>query len=151
MIITSIFFVCKGPRQASLPDARGFLPDDRLRMRGNVVQKVPGNRFQDPGVRLKERDKVKGSKFKAGDKVEATIDSVAFGGHGVARIGEMVLFAPFTVDQDVAEIRITEIRKNYLRGKLERILVPSPWRDARSRSSVPSTWSRRMNQGPSSL
>jgi tRNA/tmRNA/rRNA uracil-C5-methylase (TrmA/RlmC/RlmD family) len=99
-------------------------------MRGNVVQKVPGNRFQDPGVRLKERDKVKGSKFKAGDKVEATIDSVAFGGHGVARIGEMVLFAPFTVDQDVAEIRITEIRKNYLRGKLERILVPSPWRDA---------------------
>ncbi len=67
-------------------------------------------------------------KFKTGEKVEITIESVAFGGHGVARVGDMVLFVPFTVDGDEAEIRITEVKKTFLRGKLERLLKPAPHR-----------------------
>ena len=50
---------------------------------------------------------------------------MAFGGDGVARISDLVLFVPFTVDGDEAEVEITEIRKRYARGRLVRIIAPS--------------------------
>jgi tRNA/tmRNA/rRNA uracil-C5-methylase (TrmA/RlmC/RlmD family) len=68
------------------------------------------------------------SRFKIGEKVEAKIESVAFGGDGVARVRDMVLFVPFTVDGDTAMVRITDVKKTFLRGKLEKIVTPSPWR-----------------------
>jgi tRNA/tmRNA/rRNA uracil-C5-methylase (TrmA/RlmC/RlmD family) len=66
--------------------------------------------------------------FRVGDKVEAEIESVAFGGDGVARVRDMVLFVPFTVDGDTAVVRITDVKKTFLRGKLEKLVTPSPWR-----------------------
>jgi len=80
------------------------------------------------GERIKQF--AQGARHRVGEKVKALIESVAFGGEGVARLDEMVLFVPFTVDQDVAEIKITEVRKNYLKGKLEKLLVSSPQREA---------------------
>jgi len=67
-------------------------------------------------------------KFRIGNSVEAEIESVAFGGDGVARVRDMVLFVPFTVDGDTAVVRITDVKKTFLRGKLEKLVTPSPWR-----------------------
>jgi 23S rRNA (uracil1939-C5)-methyltransferase len=66
--------------------------------------------------------------IKVGDIVEATIHTVAFGGDGIGRIDNMVVFVPFTVDGDVVDVEIKKIRKNYLRGKIKSILLPSPKR-----------------------
>jgi 23S rRNA (uracil1939-C5)-methyltransferase len=63
--------------------------------------------------------------FKVGDRVRTGIEDVAFGGDGVARISDLVLFVPFTVDEDEAEVEITEVRKRYARGRLVRITAPS--------------------------
>lgn len=66
-----------------------------------------------------------GGWFKVGDRVECEIGDVAFGGDGVGRVSDGVVFVPFTVDGDRAEIEVTEVRKRYARGRLFRIIAPS--------------------------
>lgn len=66
--------------------------------------------------------------LKVGDIIETRIDTVAFGGDGVGRIDNMVIFVPFTVDGDVVEVEITGVKKKYLRGEIRKMLVPSPQR-----------------------
>ncbi len=70
--------------------------------------------------------------MKIGDPVETVIGDVAFGGDGVGRVSDLVLFVPFTVDGDVVEVQITEVKKRYARGRLVRIVHPSPHRVAPS-------------------
>lgn len=69
-----------------------------------------------------------GASFKVGDRVKTRIGDVAFGGDGVGRVSDLVLFVPLTVGGDEAEIEITEVRRRYARGRLVRIDVPSPSR-----------------------
>jgi 23S rRNA (uracil1939-C5)-methyltransferase len=69
-----------------------------------------------------------GALCKVGDRVGTGIGDVAFGGDGVGRVSDLVLFVPFTVDGDEAEVEITEVRKRYARGRVVRIISPSPGR-----------------------
>ena len=71
-----------------------------------------------------------GAVLKIGDRVRTVIGDVAFGGDGVGRVDDLVLFVPFTVDGDEAEVEITEVKKRYARGSLVRIIAPSAtgWR-----------------------
>lgn len=64
--------------------------------------------------------------MRPGDQIELRIDSVAFGGDGVGRCRQQVVFVPFTVDGDEALVRITEVKKRFVRGRLEQLLQPSP-------------------------
>jgi 23S rRNA (uracil1939-C5)-methyltransferase len=73
-----------------------------------------------------------GAAVKIGDCVRTMIGDVAFGGDGVGRVSDLVLFVPFTVDGDEAEVRITEVKKRYARGKSIRIVTPSTHRVAPS-------------------
>ncbi|MCE5262349.1 MAG: class I SAM-dependent RNA methyltransferase [Deltaproteobacteria bacterium] len=66
-----------------------------------------------------------GTWLKVGDRAEIEIVDVAFGGDGVGRVADGVLFVPFTVDGDTMEIEVTEVRKRYARGRLCRIITPS--------------------------
>ena len=68
--------------------------------------------------------------MKIGDRVGTQIGDVAFGGDGVGRVGDRVLFVPFTVDGDEVEVEITEVKKRYGRGRLLRIVSPSVHRVA---------------------
>ncbi len=63
--------------------------------------------------------------LKTGDRVRTGIEDVAFGGDGVAKVSDLVLFVPFTVDGDEAEVDITGTRRRYARGRLVRIIAPS--------------------------
>src|SRR6478609_6678252 len=61
-----------------------------------------------------------------GDKLTLTISDIAFGGEGVARVGEFVIFVPFVGMGEEVEAEITEIKKNFGRARLLRVLKPSP-------------------------
>ncbi len=68
--------------------------------------------------------------MKIGDRVRTVIGDVAFGGDGVGRVSDLVLFVPFTIDGDEAEVEITGVKKRYVRGRLIRIITPSACRVA---------------------
>lgn len=61
-----------------------------------------------------------------GQKHTVTIEDLAFGGEGVARVGEFVLFVPFVITGESVEIEVTEVKKTFGRAKLLRVLTPSP-------------------------
>ena len=63
-----------------------------------------------------------------GRNVRAIIGSMAFKGYGVARVEGKVVFVPYSVTGDEAWIEIVEEKKNYAWARLERLIVPSPWR-----------------------
>jgi tRNA/tmRNA/rRNA uracil-C5-methylase (TrmA/RlmC/RlmD family) len=64
--------------------------------------------------------------LRAGEVIEVVVDTIAFGGDGVGRVGPLVVFIPFTAPGDVVEARIVQVRKNYLRGEAVRVISASP-------------------------
>jgi tRNA/tmRNA/rRNA uracil-C5-methylase (TrmA/RlmC/RlmD family) len=63
-----------------------------------------------------------------GQRVTVRIHDVAFGGDGVGKHGELVVFVPFTALGEEVEVEITEVKKNFARGKVARVITPSPQR-----------------------
>ena len=63
--------------------------------------------------------------LKLGDKISLTINDTAFGGEGVGRHDELVVFVPFVIGGEIVEVEITELKKNFARAKLLQILAPS--------------------------
>ena len=68
--------------------------------------------------------------LKLGDKINLTIHDLAFGGEGVGRIDEFVVFVPFVITGETVEAEITEVKKNFARAKLLRVVTASPERVA---------------------
>jgi len=62
------------------------------------------------------------------DRIIIKIDSVAFGGEGVGRIGDVVAFVPLSAPGDELEIEITQVKKRFVRGKIIKIIRLSPHR-----------------------
>jgi tRNA/tmRNA/rRNA uracil-C5-methylase (TrmA/RlmC/RlmD family) len=67
---------------------------------------------------------------KIGDKLTLTIHDIAFGGEGVGRIDDFVVFVPFVIVGETVEAEITEVKKNFARAKLLRVEKASPERVA---------------------
>src|ERR1700741_3374808 len=63
-----------------------------------------------------------------GDKISLAVHDIAFGGEGVARLDDFVIFVPFVLVGEAVEVEITEIKKRFARAKLIRVLQPSPER-----------------------
>jgi tRNA/tmRNA/rRNA uracil-C5-methylase (TrmA/RlmC/RlmD family) len=61
----------------------------------------------------------------AGDKLTLTIGDLAFGGEGVARDENFVVFVPFVAPGEVVEVEVTEVKKRFARARLLRVLSPS--------------------------
>jgi len=66
--------------------------------------------------------------LKLGERLEMTIEGVAFGGSGIGRVRDLVVFIPFAVDGDLLEIEVSMVRRTYALGRICRILKPSPYR-----------------------
>ena len=64
----------------------------------------------------------------AGDKLVLKIDDIAFGGEGVGRAEDFVVFVPFVHVGEVVEAEVIEVSKRFSRAKLLRIIEPSPER-----------------------
>ncbi len=69
-----------------------------------------------------------GVSLKLGDKISLTIHDLAFGGEGVGRSEELVVFVPFVIVGETVEVEITELKKNFARARLVRVITPSPER-----------------------
>jgi len=63
------------------------------------------------------------------DHITIKIESIAFGGHGVGRIDNFVVFVPFAAPDDELEVEIVELKKKFARGRILKISKPSPLRD----------------------
>ncbi|HWF18477.1 MAG TPA: TRAM domain-containing protein [Verrucomicrobiae bacterium] len=63
-----------------------------------------------------------------GARCTITIQDIAFGGEGVGRIDDFVVFVPFVLVDEVVEVEITEVKKRFARGRLLNVLTPSPER-----------------------
>jgi tRNA/tmRNA/rRNA uracil-C5-methylase (TrmA/RlmC/RlmD family) len=57
-----------------------------------------------------------------GDKLSLTISDLAFGGEGVARLDDFVVFVPFVGVGEVVEAEITEVKKKFARARLLRVI-----------------------------
>jgi tRNA/tmRNA/rRNA uracil-C5-methylase (TrmA/RlmC/RlmD family) len=66
--------------------------------------------------------------LNTGDKVSLSISDIAFGGEGVGRLDDLVIFVPFVLVGETVEAEITEIKKNFARAKLLRVEKPSAHR-----------------------
>ena len=56
------------------------------------------------------------------------IHDIAFGGEGVGRVDDFVIFVPFVMVDETVEVEIIEVKKNFARAKLIRVEKPSPER-----------------------
>jgi len=63
-----------------------------------------------------------------GQRVELTIHDLAFGGEGVGRYDEFVVFVPFVIPGEVVEVELLDVKKRYARARLIRVIQPSPQR-----------------------
>lgn len=62
------------------------------------------------------------------NRVNIEIESVAFGGEGVGRVDNFVVFVPFAAPGDELEIEIVQRKKNFARGRILNISSPSKTR-----------------------
>ena len=65
-----------------------------------------------------------------GNKLELKIEDIAFGGEGVARADDFVIFIPFVIPGELVDAEITEVKKSFARAKLLNVMKPSPQRVA---------------------
>ncbi|HEY6170301.1 MAG TPA: TRAM domain-containing protein, partial [Verrucomicrobiae bacterium] len=63
-----------------------------------------------------------------GNRLAVTINDIAFGGEGVARVEDFVVFVPFVLVGEEAEVEVTEVKKRFARARLVRVLKASPER-----------------------
>ena len=60
-----------------------------------------------------------------GDKVTLTIEDIAFGGEGIGRLDELVVFVPFVAMGEVVEVEVVELKKKFARARLLRVIESS--------------------------
>lgn len=68
--------------------------------------------------------------FAPGQRVTLTITDIAFGGEGVGRVDQFVVFVPFVLVGEEVEAELTEVKKQFARAKLVRVLKPAEARVA---------------------
>ncbi|MHB1306751.1 MAG: class I SAM-dependent RNA methyltransferase [Limisphaerales bacterium] len=61
-----------------------------------------------------------------GERHELRITDVAFGGEGVGRVEDFVVFVPFVMSGERVEVELTDVRKHFARARLIRVIEPSP-------------------------
>ena len=63
-----------------------------------------------------------------GQRHVVTVDDLAFGGEGVARLGEFVVFVPFALVGEEVEVELVEVKRRFARARLLAVRRPSPLR-----------------------
>lgn len=62
------------------------------------------------------------------EQVRLRISDVAFGGEGVARLDDFVVFLPFTAPGEIVEAELVEVKKRFGRARLLRVIEQAPER-----------------------
>ncbi len=64
--------------------------------------------------------------FSVGARQILQIEDIAFGGEGVARIDDFVVFVPFVLTGEEVEVEITEVKRRFARARLLEVRKASP-------------------------
>lgn len=64
--------------------------------------------------------------LKVGDRVTLNIQDIAFGGEGVGRVDDFVVFVPFVALGETVEAELREVKKNFARASLCKVIQSSP-------------------------
>jgi 23S rRNA (uracil1939-C5)-methyltransferase len=67
--------------------------------------------------------------MKKGDVIPITIEKLAYGGKGIGRVDNQVIFVDNLLPGDRAEVRIGRKKKNYLQARVVKLLDKSPLRE----------------------
>ena len=68
--------------------------------------------------------------LQPGQRLELDITTVAFGGDGIGRHENFVIFVPFVIEGERVEVEIVEVRRRFATADLVRVITPSPHRVA---------------------
>jgi len=66
--------------------------------------------------------------LQPGQRLELDITTVAFGGDGIGRVDNFVVFVPFVIEGERVEVEIVEVKRRYATADLVRVITPSPRR-----------------------
>lgn len=66
--------------------------------------------------------------YSVGDLYPLSLTGLAIGGEAVGRLEDLVVFVPFGAPGDEVEVRLCEVKKNYARGEINRLIKSSPHR-----------------------
>jgi 23S rRNA (uracil1939-C5)-methyltransferase len=69
-----------------------------------------------------------GAPVKKNERVELTVDSLAFGGNGVARLNGFVVFVRRALPGDTVRAEVTKVRRGYAEATTVELLEPGPGR-----------------------
>src|SRR5688572_24835499 len=64
--------------------------------------------------------------LRVGDKLSLEVHDLAFGGEGVARHNDFVIFTPFVLPGELVEAEVFEVKKNFARAAPLRVIRASP-------------------------
>ena len=65
------------------------------------------------------------SALQPGQRLELDITTVAFGGDGIGRVDNFVVFVPFVVEGERVEVDIVDVKRRYATADLVRVITPS--------------------------
>jgi len=68
--------------------------------------------------------------LQPGQRLELDITTVAFGGDGIGRVDNFVVFVPFVLEGERVEVEIVEVKRRFATADLIRVITPSPHRVA---------------------
>jgi 23S rRNA (uracil1939-C5)-methyltransferase len=71
---------------------------------------------------------VNDTSLSIGDTIDVTTERLAYGGDAIARHDGLAVFVRYAAPGERLRVRITERKKNFARGVIDRILEPSPSR-----------------------
>lgn len=60
--------------------------------------------------------------MKEEESIKVNIESLTHGGEWIGRINNKVIFVPLTAPGDTVRVKIEEVKRNYLRGRIENVL-----------------------------
>ena len=63
--------------------------------------------------------------MEIGDRVKIEIEKLVLGGDGLAHIGRLVVFVPYSCPGDELLVEIIKLKSNYATGKIVEIIKPS--------------------------
>ncbi|OGB61310.1 MAG: 23S rRNA (uracil-5-)-methyltransferase RumA [Caldithrix sp. RBG_13_44_9] len=66
--------------------------------------------------------------MKKGQEIQVRVEKLAYGGQGIARFENQVIFIEGGIPGDFALARIQKIKQNYLQARLVKVIEPSPLR-----------------------
>ena len=76
---------------------------------------LPGDKMKDKPVRLEEN-------------YELIINSYSHQGEGIGRVNNFTVFVPGAILGERVRVKISEVKKNFARGRLEEVILSSPHR-----------------------